>query len=63
MGVSPCVVVVCVCMYGEGGKCSKVVVGCGRPWEIRGEPCGVGVRSLEGKLVEAKRRAEIEWIS
>ena len=28
-----------------------------------GEPCGVGVGSLEGKLVEAKQRVEIEWVS
>ena len=29
----------------------------------RGEPHGAGVGSLEGELVEAKWRAEIEWDS
>ena len=33
---------------------------CGRPWGTRGEPHGVRAGSLEGKLVEAKQRAEIE---
>ena len=36
---------------------------CGRPWGTCGEPRGAGVGSLEGKLVEAKWRAEIEWVS
>ena len=28
-----------------------------------GEPRGAGVGSLEGKMVEAKWRVEIEWVS
>ena len=36
---------------------------CGRPWGTCGEPRGAGVGSLEGKHVEAKQRAEIEWVS